>query len=467
MNAMHEIPDYDLAMLKSPPYSLEAEQAVIGGLLIAPNSFDAVTDLITENDFFKPDHRAAFAAIAYLADAGQPHDIVTVCDMLSAAGKLDQAGGFAYLADVAKNTPSAANIRAYANAVRERAALRNLIIASQEIADAAYEPGERTANELVDEAQRRILEIGERGDAEADLHVTSALKDYVAELDRRYNCDGLAGLSTGFRDLDARTNGLSPSDLVILAGRPGSGKTTLAMNIAEHVAIIESKPVLVFSMEMSRVQLLDRMVASVGKIPFSLLRSGKVFNHNEYKPVIAASRIKQAPLYIDDRGGLSIAQMRSTARRQHKKTPLSLIVVDYLQLARAKAENRVNEITVISQGLKAIAKEIGCPVIALSQLSRKCEEQKRRPISSDLRDSGSIEQDADSIFLIYRDEVYNEETNLKGVAEIHCTKLRNGEPGMDFLKSNLAMCKFENHEPGYRPPEPEQEQPRRKGGFGY
>lgn len=467
MNAIQEIPDYDLSMLKTPPHSIEAEQAVIGGLLIGGNNFDAIADLIAEADFFRPEHRIAFSAVAWLADAGKPHDVVTVCDVLSARGDLDKAGGFVYLAEIARDTPSAANIRAYASAVRERSALRNLIAASQDIADAAYDPDGRTASELIDEAQRRILEIGEQGDAAAELHVESALKDYVEELDRRYRCDGLAGLSTGFAALDERTNGLLPSDLVILAGRPGSGKTTLAMNIAEHVALIDRKGVLVFSMEMSRLQLLDRMVASVGKIPFSLLRSGKVFAHDEHKPLPAVGRIKQAPLYIDDRGGLSIAQMRSTARRQHKKTPLSLIVVDYLQLARAKAENRVNEITVISQGLKALAKEIGVPVIALSQLSRKCEEQKRRPISSDLRDSGSIEQDADCIFLIYRDEVYNENTNLKGVAEIHCTKLRNGEPGMDFLKANLAMCKFENHEPGFRPPEPEPEPTKKRGGFEY
>lgn len=432
----------DIAQLKTPPYSLEAEQSVIGGLLIPGSDFDLVADLLGEDDFFHPAHRMIFASISRLAHAGKPVDITTVADSLSAED-MDRIGGFVYLVEMAKSTPSTANLRAYAAAVKERANLRALIRIGSQIAESAYDAEGKTSVELIDEAQRLVLAVGEQAVQTGDMHVSASLGDYIDELKRRVDCDGLVGLSTGFADIDKRTNGLSPGELVVLAGRPGSGKTTLAMNIAEHVAIREGKAVLVFSMEMTRTQLIDRMVASVGKIPFALLRSGKVFGTEFNSKVIPATHlIKNSKLYIDERGALSVQQMRTTARRLHKKNPLSLIVVDYLQLARGKGENRVNEITGISQALKALAKEINVPTIAISQLSRKCEEQKRKPISSDLRDSGSIEQDADSIFLIYRDELYNPESKDRGKAEIHCTKLRNGEPGLDWLQSDLSICRF-------------------------
>ncbi len=461
---MNAFADYDdLAHLKTPPHSNEAEQAVIGGLLIG-GSFDAIADLIAEADFFRSEHRTAFAAISRLADAGQPHDAVTVCDALSASGDLERAGGFAYLIDIANNTPSAANLRAYASAVRERATLRNLISVGQSIADSGYSPDDRTAAELIDQAQAEIIALGDRGGAEQELHVAESMRAYFDELDRRANCDGLVGLATGFTAIDQRTNGLMGGDLFVVGARPKMGKTTFAMNIAEHVAVVQKKPVLVFSMEMSRMQLIDRSVASVGGIPLSLLRAGKIFNtEHEHKLIPAASRIKNAPLYIDDRPALSIQQMRAASRRQHKKTPLALIIVDYIQLARAKAESRVMEITMVSQGLKALAKELDVPVVALSQLSRKCDEQKRRPVASDLRDSGSIEQDADGIFLLYRDEVYHEETKLKGIAEVIIPALRNGEAGEEYLDADLAMCRFKNKEPGYQPPAPQAEEPRKKG----
>jgi len=443
--------EIDLAQLRTPPHSLEAEQSVIGGLLIPGSDLDSVSDLVGENDFYHPAHRIIFRRMVDLANAGKPIDITTTAGSLS-ADEMERIGGFIYLADIARSTPSTANIRAYAAAVKERSSLRALIRAGGEIAELAYDAGGRTSIDLIDEAQRLVLAIDDRNEETTDTHVSASFRDYVAELERRAACDGLAGLSTGFPDLDKRTNGLMGGDLIILAGRPSMGKTALAMNIAEHAAINEGKGVLVFSMEMSRVQLIDRMVASVGKIPFSLLRSGEVFG-SDYNHLITptASRIKSSKLYIDERGALTVQQMRSAARRLHKKQPLSLIVVDYLQLARAKAENRVNEITAVSQGLKALAKELNVPVIALSQLSRKCEEQKRRPISSDLRDSGSIEQDADAIFLMYRDEFYNEDSRDKGMAEIHCTKLRNGDPGIDWLQSNLAMCRFQNLAAPYQP----------------
>lgn len=462
---MSEQEYFDVSILKTPPSSIEAEQSVIGGLLIG-GDFDAIADIVSDADFFHPQHRWIFGRMAQLSAAGTPIDLITVADSMSAE-EMDRIGGFAYMAEIAKNTPSTANLRAYAAAVKDKSNRRALIMVGGEITELGFEEGDQTSADLIDDAQRRVMELGDKGDVSTDLHVESVLRHYIEEVDRRSQCEGLAGLATGFADIDARTNGFSPADLVIIAGRPASGKTTLAMNIVEHAAIIEKKAVLVFSMEMSRLQLMDRMVASVGKIPFSLLRSGKIFNsEHEYKFIPAASRIKSAPIYIDDRGALTVQQMRTTARRLHKKTPLSLIVVDYLQLARAKGENRVNEITAISQGLKALAKELAIPVIALSQLSRKCEEQKRKPISSDLRDSGSIEQDADSIFLIYRDEVYNPDNQeTKGLAEIICTKLRNGEPGSDYLQSDLAMCKFQNRELRYTPQDEPQQSSKR--GFEY
>ncbi len=459
--------DYGVEFLKVPPHSLEAEQSVIGGLMMAPGSFERIEDILTADDFYRSEHRLIFAAIAKLAGDNRPYDAVTIGDTLSATGDLDRAGGFVYLVEMARLVPSAANIRAYAAAVKERANLRALIRIGGEISDSAFDADGATSAELIDEAQRKILAMGEQTADDADLIISANFGDYEAEMERRCSCNGLAGLSTGFAALDERTNGLNGGDLIILAGRPGSGKTTLAMNIAQHVGITLARPVLVFSMEMPRIQLIDRLISSFGGIPLALLRSGKVFGHWEFDSKIlpTAQVVKKSNIYIDERGGLSVQQMRTTARRLHKKAPLSLIVIDYLQLARAKAENRVNEITAISQALKALAKELNIPVIALSQLSRKCEEQRRRPISSDLRDSGSIEQDADSIFLIYRDEVYDENTKLKGLAEIHCTKLRNGEPGVDFLESQLHLSRFKDKEPGYKPPaddpEPEQQRPQR------
>jgi len=471
MSPFDGVPDeYDLAGLKVPPHSLEAEQSVIGGLLIAANSFDTIADSLGEADFYRQEHRIIFGQIARLADAARPHDIVTVADELEKAYQLERAGGFAYLAELAKNTPSVANIRAYAAAVRERAILRHLIVVGQSVADSGYNPGDRRATELIDEAQAQIISLTDARQGDIDLHAGARLRNVVNEWERRSQCDGLVGLSTGFTVLDKRTNGLSPGDLIIIAARPSIGKTTLAMNIVEAVAIEQQRPVLVFSMEMSAEQLLDRMSSSVGKIPFDLIRTGKVFGDLEYDSRImpTVSRIKQAPLYIDDRAALSIAQMRATARKVHRTAPLGLVVVDYLQLATAKAETRVLEVGLISRGLKALAKELRVPVIAISQLNRQVDSRTdKRPVMSDLRDSGAIEQDADIIWLLYRDEYYNADSSHKGIAEVDCAKQRNGETGRDYLAAILAQCRFDNLAPGWVRPEPSSAPRSGRRGFEY
>jgi replicative DNA helicase len=461
--------DYDLAQLRIPPNSLEAEQSVIGGLLIAGHHFDSVTEILTAEDFYHPQHRQTFAAMAALAADNKPIDLTTVVTALSSSGDLDRIGGVIYLAEIARGTPSASNIRAYASAVRERATLRNLILVGQQIAESGFEPDGKKSIELIDAAQAAVIALGDQGRTDGITPIKDHLRNLVAEWQRRSDAGGLVGLSTGFEALDARTNGLSPGDLIILAARPSMGKTALAMNIAENVAVHQGKPVLVFSLEMTAEQLLDRMASSVGKIPYDLIRTGNVFKVPEYecRAMPTISRIRDAPLHIDDRPALTIPQMRATARRVHKQTPLSLIVVDYLQLARAKAESRVMEVTQISQGLKALAKELGVPVLALSQLSRAVEQRAdKRPGNADLRDSGAIEQDADVIWFIYRDEVYNTSTKQRGVAEILCTKQRNGPVGSDFLATLLEQCRFDNLARGWTPPV-EEEKPKRRGGFDY
>ncbi|HET8710504.1 MAG TPA: replicative DNA helicase, partial [Spongiibacteraceae bacterium] len=437
-------PDEELAQLRIPPNSTEAEQSVLGGLMIANDAWDSIAELIEEKDFYRPEHRLIFKRMAQLIDAEQPIDIVTLSGAMESADEIERAGGFAYLAEIANATPSAANVRAYASVVRNRARARSLIAIGQNIAELGWDESQ-PIDEREELAQAALMQLGDAMPDENDIHVSSELKSYVEELDRRANCDGIAGLASGFVEIDRRTNGFMPGDLIIIAGRPGSGKTTLAMNIAEHAGIFEKKNVLVFSMEMPRRQLFDRMMSSVGKIPYALLRNGRALGHPEFdnKLMPAAKMIKESKIFIDDRGSLTVSQVRMRARKIHKKHPLSAIFIDYIQLMRAKAESRVMEITKISQDLKALAKELEIPIFALSQLSRKCEEQRREPIASDLRDSGSIEQDADSIFLIYRPELYDEDSPHKGHAKIICPKLRNGEPGDTWLDSNLSRCRFD------------------------
>lgn len=447
--------DYEVAQLRLPPHSTEAEQAVIGGLLIGHNNFDLIADELAADDFYRPEHRAIFSAIERLVDDGQPHDAVTVCDSLSAAGELDRAGGAAYVFELARNTPSAANIRAYATAVTQRARGRRLIQIGQKITNIAWDESQ-SIDEREEQAQAELLTLGDNAGDDI-VSTNAALKIVIDEIDRRYESGNeLTGLTTGFADIDKRTRGLQPGNLILIAGRPSMGKTTLAMNIVEHVAFTLRKSALVFSMEMSRNELFERMIASIGGIRLDAILTGK-FHDDEWSRLSrAVSVMKDSPLIVDDRPALSIQQMRSRARKLHKKTPLSLIVVDYLQLAAAKAtrsnENREQEISSISRGLKALAKELNCPVIAVAQLNRNCESRpNKRPINSDLRDSGQIEQDADLICMMYRDEYYNADTPDKGIAEAIWRKFRNGQCGTDWLAARLDQSRFLDLDPASRP----------------
>ncbi|MAT94528.1 MAG: replicative DNA helicase [Halioglobus sp.] len=443
-------PDGDIARIKMQPHSVEAEQSVLGGLLLSAEGWDAVAEEVTASDFYRPGHRLIFRQVAQLAEALQPIDVITVADKLEAAGELESAGGLPYLAELAQNTPSASNIRAYAQVVRERASLRRLIAAAQEIAESGFSPEGRSAVELIDEAERRIMQISEEGPkAGGPIDVNPLLKSAVGRIEELFNSGGdITGLSTGFLELDGMTSGLQPSDLVIVAGRPSMGKTSFAMNLVEHAVLNQDKPILVFSMEMPADQLIVRMLSSVGRIDQTRIRNGKLEQEDWPKLSAAVNKLKDVPLYIDDTPALTPTEVRSRARRVFRENDgLGMIMVDYLQLMRVAgaSEGRTAEISEISRSLKAIAKEFRVPMVALSQLNRSLEQRpNKRPVNSDLRESGAIEQDADVIMFIYRDEVYNEESPDKGVAEIIIGKQRNGPIGTCRLAFMGQHTRFEN-----------------------
>ncbi|WP_419420924.1 replicative DNA helicase [Legionella sp. D16C41] len=422
--------------LKRPPHSAEAEQSIIGGLMLDNQAWDKVSTKLCEADFYRTEHRTLFRAIVELARRGQPFDVVTLLNTLKTSNELDQAGGETYLFELANNTPSVANISAYADIVREKSVQRQLIGVAGDIADAAYNPAGREVAELLDLAETKVFAIAEQtgGDGGPES-IKSILVRAVEKIDALYhNGDAITGLATGLTDLDELTSGLQPSDLIIVAGRPSMGKTTLVMNMAEHAAIRGGKPVLVFSMEMPSDSLAMRMMSSLGRIDQHRLRTGKLTDDDWPRVTSAVHMLSEAPLFMDDTPGLSPAEMRARARRVAKEYgQLGLIVVDYLQLMKVpgfKAENRTAEISEISRSLKALAKELKVPVIALSQLNRSLEQRHdKRPVMSDLRESGAIEQDADVICFIYRDEVYNEDSPEKGIAEIIIAKQRNGPIG--------------------------------------
>jgi replicative DNA helicase len=446
--------DRQLAQLRVPPHSIEAESSVLGGLLLDNGAWDRVADLVNDSDFYRYEHRLAYSAIAALVNASKPADVVTVYEHLQNLGKADEAGGLAYLNSLAQYVPSAANIRRYAEIVRERAILRKLVTASDEIATNAFNPQGKPVAKILDEAEQKIFKIGEEGSRmkegfqSMDTLVVSLL-DRVQEM--ADNPIDVTGVPTGFIDLDRMTSGLQAGDLVVLAARPSMGKTAFAINIAEHVALNEGLPVAVFSMEMGASQLAVRIVGSIGRINQSHLRTGKLSDDEWPRLTEAIEKLRTVSLHIDETPGLTPSELRANARRLARQCgKLGLIVVDYLQLMSGSSadggDNRATELGEISRGLKMLAKELQCPVIALSQLNRSVETRTdKRPLMSDLRESGAIEQDADIIMFIYRDEYYTKDACKEpGVAEIIIGKQRNGPTGTVKLTFLNTLTRFES-----------------------
>ena len=445
--------DDEVARLRVPPHSVEAEQSVLGGLLIDNAAWDRAGDLLSDGDFYRFEHKAIYAAIGGLINASKPADVITVFEQLQSLGKAEQCGGLAYLNALAQSVPSAANLRRYAEIVRERAILRKLIEASDEIATNAFNPQGRAVSQILDEAEGRIFKIGEEGSRnkqgfQSIDQLVVQLIDRVTELHEN-GAEDVTGVRTGFYDLDHMTAGLQPGDLIVLAARPSMGKTAFAINIAENVAVQEGLPVVVFSMEMGASQLALRMVGSMGRIDQTHLRTGRLNDDEWGRLSEAVDKLSKASVFIDETPALNPAELRARSRRQARQCgKLGLIVVDYLQLMSGSSssdENRATEIGEISRGLKALAKELQCPVIALSQLNRSVETRTdKRPMMSDLRESGAIEQDADVIMFIYRDDYYNKDSKEPGVSEVIISKQRNGPTGTVKLAFLKNLTKFES-----------------------
>ncbi len=443
--------DYAMDALKIPPNSIQAEQSVLGGLMLDNQTWDSVADKVVEVDFYRKDHRLIFRVIEQLADKQIPFDVITVSEALEAIGELDNAGGLAYLGMLAKDTPSAANIVAYANIVRDRSVLRQLIHVGTDISDSAFNTEGRDTAELLENAERQVFKIAEqrqRGQG-GFMPIKSLLASAVDKIETLYEQEGsITGAATGFTDFDDMTSGLQPADLIIVAGRPSMGKTTIAMNMAENIAIKGDKPVAVFSMEMPGDSLAMRMMSSLGRIDQHKVRTGKLDDDEWPRLTSAINLLAETKLFIDDTPALTPTEVRSRARRlMREHGQLGLIVLDYLQLMQSPSsgENRVQQISDISRGLKALAKELNVPVVALSQLNRNLEQRpNKRPVMSDLRESGAIEQDADLIVFVYRDEVYNEDSPDKGIAEVIIGKQRNGPLGTVRLTFLGQYTRFEN-----------------------
>ncbi|WP_448548185.1 replicative DNA helicase [Thalassotalea fusca] len=446
--------DKQVEALKVPPHSLEAEQSVLGGLLLDNEAWDRVGEKVVAQDFYSRSHRIIFETIGALIELGEPVDLITLSEALENDQKLDDAGGFVYLAEMMKNTPSAANITAYAEIVRERAVTREMISVANEIAEAGFDTQGRTSADLLDFAETKVFQIAEKraSKSEGPENIHSVLEKTVDRIEKLYQQphDGVTGVSTGFSDLDKMTAGLQPSDLIIVAARPSMGKTTFAMNLAENAAMTADKPALIFSLEMPSEQIMMRMLASLGRIDQTKIRTGQLGDEDWARlSSTMGLLIEKGKMFIDDAAGLTPTEVRSRARRiARDHGGISLIMVDYLQLMRAPqfADNRTLEIAEISRSLKALAKELEVPVVALSQLNRSLEQRAdKRPVNSDLRESGSIEQDADLIMFIYRDEVYHDDSEFKGMAEIIIGKQRNGPIGRVPLTFQGQFSRFDNY----------------------
>ncbi len=446
--------DHQIAQLRIPPNSVEAESSVLGGLLLDNGAWDRVGDLLSEDNFYRYEHRLVFGAISTLVNANRPADVITVHEQLQSQGKADEVGGLAYLHSLAQYVPSASNIRRYAEIVRERSILRKLVSASDEIATSAFNTNGKAVEKILDEAEQKIFNIGEEGSRikqgfQSMDSLVVELLDRVQEM--ADNPNDITGVPTGFYDLDRMTSGLQAGDMVVLAARPSMGKTAFAINIAEHVALNEGLPVAVFSMEMGASQLAVRIVGSIGRIDQTHLRTGKLTDDEWPRLTEAIEKLRTVSLHIDETPGLTVSELRANARRLARQCgKLGLIVVDYLQLMSVSGsmsdENRATAVGEISRGLKMLAKELQCPVIALSQLSRGVEQRTdKRPMMSDLRESGAIEQDADIIMFIYRDDYYTKEASKEpGVSEIIIAKQRNGPTGTVKLAFIKPLTRFES-----------------------
>ena len=443
--------DTETTALKIPPHSIEAEQAILGGLFLDPNAWTKVSERLRDDDFYRRDHQIIYNAVSKLDAEGHPFDLVTVAEWLENNQILDDAGGLGYLSALADNTPGASNITAYADIVRKRSILRQLIKATNEISDSVFNPMGRSSNEILDFAESSIFQIAEQESRGRKNY--NAIKDLlVSTLDRidelYQKKSHITGIGTGYTDFDRQTAGLQNSDLVIVAGRPSMGKTAFAVNLAEHAIIKDKLSVAIFSMEMSGEQLSMRMMSSLGRIDQHKVRTGKLDDEDWPRLTSAVEILKDAKLFIDDTPALTPVELRSRCRRLTREHGLDMVIVDYLQLMQVPGtkENRATEISEISRSLKAMAKELNIPVIALSQLNRSLEQRpNKRPVMSDLRESGAIEQDADVIVFIYRDEVYDEESPSKGIAEIIIGKQRNGPIGTVKLSFLGRYTRFENY----------------------
>ena len=447
--------DQKTEQVSIPPHSTEAEQAVLGGIILSNQHWDGIAERVIAEDFYTFAHKAIFQTMEELMRNQTPIDLITLDQALKAKGISDSVGGFAYLADLSNNTPNAINILAYAEIVREKAILRELIAVGNRIAENSYSPKGKDIKMVLDEAEREVFAIAEKrsSSTEGPQNVLSVLESTIARIEtlgKLENHNGVTGVTTGFVELDKKTAGLQPSDLIIVAARPSMGKTTFAMNLCENAAMASDKPVLVFSLEMPAEQIMMRMIASLARVDQTKIRTGQNLDETEWSKIASVfGMFKQKNnLYIDDSSGLTPTELRSRARRVYRENNgLSMIMVDYLQLMRAPAfsDNRTLEIAEISRSLKALAKELEVPVVALSQLNRTLEQRAdKRPVNSDLRESGSIEQDADLIMFIYRDEVYNDNSEDKGVAEIIIGKQRNGPIGRVRLAFNGQFSRFDN-----------------------
>ncbi|MCX7167680.1 MAG: replicative DNA helicase [Rhodocyclales bacterium] len=449
--------DSQVAALKLPPHAIEAEQSLIGGLLIDNAAWDRIGDVVRETDFYRDDHRRIFRHIGKLIQLGRPADVVTVYESIEQSNEVDQTGGLGYLGEIANATPSAANIRRYAEIVRERAILRQLVTVGDEIAGNALNPAGRDVKQLLDDAEQRIFQIAEAGNRSNNgfVAIQPLLGEVVERMETllaRDSQSDITGVATGFADLDRMTSGLQPGDMVVVAGRPSMGKTAFALNIAEHVGVELRLPVAIFSLEMSGPQLATRFLSSVGRIESSKLRTGRLTDDEWDRMTVALGKLHEAPIHIDETGAINSTDLRARARRLHRQFgKLGLIIIDYLQLMSSNrdGENRATEISEISRSIKALAKELQVPIIALSQLSRKVEERNdKRPLMSDLRESGAIEQDADIIMMMYREEYYKPDTQDKGMAEVIITKHRNGPTDTVRLTFLGEYTKFENFASG-------------------